>query len=69
MNGTLKLGNIVGYKIEQSFDNLAHTKIPGFVVNRIPALFLRLQTESEDLAFNLVYILTIFIGILFAVLL
>jgi NADH:ubiquinone oxidoreductase subunit 5 (subunit L)/multisubunit Na+/H+ antiporter MnhA subunit len=68
MNGTLKLGNIVGYKIEQSFDNLAHTKIPGFVVKRIPALFFRLQTESEDLAFNLVYILIIFIGILFAVL-
>lgn len=68
MNGTLKLADIVAYKIEEGYDNLAHTKIPGFVVKRIPALFFRLQTESEDLAFNLVYILIIFIGILFAVL-
>lgn len=67
MEGTLKLADFVAYRVEDRFDALVHRKIPNLITQTCPALFLRLRTESEDLLYNVTYILIIFIVLLFVV--
>jgi NADH-quinone oxidoreductase subunit L len=68
MNGALKLADFVAYTLEDGLDALVHRRLPTLFTKRAQAVFFRLRTETEDLLYNVTYILIIFIGFLFVVL-
>ena len=68
MDGIFKLSDIVAYTVEEGFDNFVHRKIPTFVTQRCPSLMFKLRTESDDLLYNISYVIIIFVFLLFVVL-
>lgn len=67
MNGALKLADFVAHTLEDGLDTLVHRRLPSLVTKRVPALMFRLRTETDDLLYNVTYILVIFIALLFVV--
>ena len=68
VDGLLKLADFVAYTVEDGFDNLVHRKIPALITERCPAVLFKLRTESDDLLYNISYIIIVFICLLFVVL-
>ena len=68
MDGTFKLADFVAYTLEERFDNFVHRKIPAFFTQRAPAVMFKLRTESDDLLYNISYVVVVFICLLFLVL-
>ena len=68
VDGTLRVADFVANSLEERLDNIVHRKLPTFVTKNASNALLKLRTESNDLSFNLSYILLIFIVALFFVL-
>lgn len=68
MDGVFKLSDFVAYTVEDGFDNLVHKKIPTLITEKCPAVMFKLRTESDDLLYNISYVVVIFVFMLFVIL-
>jgi NADH-quinone oxidoreductase subunit L len=68
VDGMFKLADFVAYTVEDGFDNLVHRRIPTLITQRCPAVMFKLRTESDDLLYNISYVVAIFVFLLFVVL-
>ena len=68
VDGMFKLADFVAYTVEDWFDNLVHRRIPTLITQRCPAVMFKLRTESDDLLYNISYVVAIFVFLLFVVL-
>jgi NADH:ubiquinone oxidoreductase subunit 5 (subunit L)/multisubunit Na+/H+ antiporter MnhA subunit len=59
IDGTLKLADIVAFKIEDNFDDLIHRRLPVLVTEKLPRLFLRLKTETDNFLYIGAYLMGI----------
>ncbi len=59
IDGTLKLADIVAFKIENNFDLLIHRRLPVLVTEKLPRLFLRLKTETDNFLYIGAYLMGI----------
>ncbi len=59
IDGTLKLAEIIAWRIEEGYDRLLHRRLPLLVTEKLPRLCLQLQTESENLLYIGAYLMAI----------
>jgi len=64
VRGTEKLADIVAHTLEDGWDTVIHHKLPDIITRRSYNILIRLRTETDDLLYNLAYILIIFIGLI-----
>jgi len=59
IDGTLKLADIVAFKIEDNFDALIHRRLPILVTEKLPRFFLRMKTETDNFLYIGAYLMGI----------
>jgi NADH-quinone oxidoreductase subunit L len=65
VNAIIRLGALVVKYIENPLDGFYHTELPTLVKTRAYNTITRLQTEAGDLAYNIAYVLLLFIILFF----
>ena len=68
VNGTLRLAAFVAGGLEARWDRLVHHRLPWVVTRQTEHLARRMRTETEELVYNVSYVLVLFV-LLLAVLL
>ena len=56
---TLKLADIVAFRIEDKYDRLIHHRLPDMVTEKLPRLLLRLKTETDNFLYIGAYLMGI----------
>ena len=61
VDGTKRLGSFVADDLEDPFDHLVHRRLPSLFTQSTQRLLHRLRTETEELVYNVSYVLVLFV--------
>ena len=64
VDGTMRLAGFVADDLEDHWDRLVHRRLPRLFTDRTQRLVHRLRTETEELVYNVSYVLVLFVLLL-----
>ena len=64
VNGTMRLAACVADDLEDRWDHLVHRRLPSVLTEKIQRLVHPLRTETEELVYNVSYVLVLFVLLL-----
>ena len=64
VGGTRRLATFVAGDLEDRWDRLVHRQLPSLFTERAQRLVHRLRTETEELVYNVSYVLVLFVLLL-----
>jgi len=64
VDGTTRLAAFLSDDVEERWDNLVHRRLPVLFTEKTQRLVHRLRTETEELVYNVSYVLVLFVVLL-----